>query len=409
MESEKLALDAVCTAVRIILESGGEIYRAEETAEYMCNGFQLENAQVFAMPTGVIMTVQRGDETYTRLIRIHSKGINLEKMNKCNAVSRAVAAGSMDAEYAVHELKKIENDSGLKLWILILACAVSSAFFCVMFSGSWREFLVSLFCGASCQLCMYFYSRHRMPTLLSAMTMGFLSTLEVLIFALFLPGLKTESAISGVLMPFVPGLAMTAAIRDTIRGDLVSGGARLMEALLTAVMLAVGAGIMLRMWGNNEQVSFDEIHVAWRLGGCFIASVAFGFLLNQPRKTVLISGLLGTIGYTLFIGMNQGTIAYFVAALMIAVSCEVLARIMKCMATMLITSCLIPLVPGLGLYRTMLKITQGEYIEGAASGVDALSGILAIALAVTVAMLIFDNIRRYGSGKNEQKRMEKRA
>lgn len=406
MENDKCALDAVCTAVRIILESGGEIYRAEETAEYMCAGFRLEDAQVFAMPTGMMMTVTIKGETYTRLVRIHARGINLEKMNRCNAVSRAVARGEMDAVQANAELTKIENENGLKLWVMILACAVSSAFFCVMFNGEWKEFLVSLGCGAICQCCMYFYSRHRVPTLLSALSMGFLTTLGVLTCSLILPGLKTEPAISGALMPFVPGLAMTAAIRDTIRGDLVSGGARLMEALLTAIMLAVGAGIMLRMWKGTVQVNVNEIHIVWRLSGCFLASAAFCLLLNQPPKTILVSGLLGTIGYTIFIGMNQGMLAYFVAALVISVSCEIMARMMKCMATMLITSCLIPLVPGLGLYRTMLLITQGMYRAGASTGVDALLGILVIALSVTVAMLIFDNIRKIGlkTGSKQKRR-----
>ena len=51
-------------------------------------------------------------------------------------------------------------------------------------------------------------------------------------------------------MPILPGLATTNAIRDTIRGDLVSGGARFIEAILCAVMLAAGIGLMLSMWGG---------------------------------------------------------------------------------------------------------------------------------------------------------------
>ena len=46
-------------------------------------------------------------------------------------------------------------------------------------------------------------------------------------------------------MPLLPGLAMTNAIRDTIRGDLLSGIARATEALLIASSLAAGAGAII--------------------------------------------------------------------------------------------------------------------------------------------------------------------
>ena len=52
--------------------------------------------------------------------------------------------------------------------------------------------------------------------------------------------------IIGAIMPLLPGLAMTNAIRDTMRGDLVSGVARGAEALLVAVALGTGAGLVLK-------------------------------------------------------------------------------------------------------------------------------------------------------------------
>jgi len=82
------------------------------------------------------------------------------------------------------------------------------------------------------------------------MIAGSLTTLLALIGASLLSGVQVEPIISGAIMPLLPGLATTNAIRDTIRGDLVSGGARFIEAILCAVMLAVGIGLMLSMWGG---------------------------------------------------------------------------------------------------------------------------------------------------------------
>nr|WP_243884954.1 threonine/serine exporter family protein [Lactiplantibacillus plantarum] len=44
-------------------------------------------------------------------------------------------------------------------------------------------------------------------------------------------------------MPLVPGVAITNAVRDTMTGNLLSGPARAVEAVLSAC--AIGVGIAL--------------------------------------------------------------------------------------------------------------------------------------------------------------------
>ena len=57
-----------------------------------------------------------------------------------------------------------------------------------------------------------------------------------------------SSIIIGTLMIFVPGVAITNSIRDFLSGDMLSGVARLTEALVVGVSLAAGAGLMLELW-----------------------------------------------------------------------------------------------------------------------------------------------------------------
>jgi uncharacterized membrane protein YjjP (DUF1212 family) len=57
-----------------------------------------------------------------------------------------------------------------------------------------------------------------------------------------------DPIIIGTIMLFVPGAAITNSIRDFLSGDMLAGMARLMEAVLTAVGLACGAGVVLKLW-----------------------------------------------------------------------------------------------------------------------------------------------------------------
>ena len=56
------------------------------------------------------------------------------------------------------------------------------------------------------------------------------------------PFLNNDTVIISAIMPLVPGVAITNAVRDTLQGDYISGGARILEAFLKAVAIALGAG-----------------------------------------------------------------------------------------------------------------------------------------------------------------------
>ncbi len=252
MADMSVMLDAVCLAARLVLESGGETYRAEETVEHMCKGFGIYKADVLALPTGLILTLwqNEGENAHTRLLRVRSRSTNLTRLDACNAVSRQVARGEIDASQALKKLKDIQHSPLPKMVWQILFGALSAAFFCVMLGGYIEDFVVAMLCGFLIHCTMPLFGKCRIPGMLSGLLAGFLTALLALICNEIYP-IHLEATISGAVLPLLSGLATTNAIRDTIKGDLVSGTARISEAVLTAVLLAVGICIALSMWGGR--------------------------------------------------------------------------------------------------------------------------------------------------------------
>lgn len=250
MAEMDVMLDAVCLAARIMLESGGETYRAEETVEHMCRGFGMQHADVLALPTGLILTLSDGEQTHTRLIRVRTRNTNLTRLDACNAVSRQVARGDMKAPDALAALHSI-NCSGAprNVWIILFG-ALSAAFFCVMLGGKAEDFVVTLLCGLVIHGTLPLFHRCRVPGSIAGLFAGFLTAMLALVCNSIYP-IHLEPTISGAILPLLSGLATTNAIRDTIKGDLVSGSARITEAVLTAALLAVGICIALSMWGGQ--------------------------------------------------------------------------------------------------------------------------------------------------------------
>jgi uncharacterized membrane protein YjjP (DUF1212 family) len=69
-----------------------------------------------------------------------------------------------------------------------------------------------------------------------------ISLLSALAVAVSLPVVHAKVVI-GSIMPIVPGIALTTSIRDIHNGDYLSGAIHLLDALLTALCIAVGVSV----------------------------------------------------------------------------------------------------------------------------------------------------------------------
>ena len=136
-----------------------------------------------------------------------------------------------------------------------------------------------------------------------------------------------------------------------------------------------------------------------QLLACALAASCFSVLMHQPWRTIPVSSLIATAGYVVFLLLGKTTLAYFGATLVIGVCCEICARIMKRTATLFVTSAIIPLVPGIGLYNTMLYVVEGNYSKAVNTGAATVLGICGIALAITMSSVLVGAFHPRKKGK----------
>ena len=243
----QLAMDAASLAAQTILECSGEIYRAEETAIRMCEAFGLLRTEIICFPTGFTLNALTDDgQSLTRIKRVKERSIQLQTLDDVNSISRASVEGRMDAAQAFSSLRALREAPVPPMRMKVLAFAVSAGFFSVMFGGGLREFILAAVAGALVQCVSPLLSRLRAPATLISIAGGFTASAATLALITLFGG-NQEPVITGAIMPLLPGLAATNALRDTMRGDLVSGMARTTEALLSAVLIAAGVAIALML------------------------------------------------------------------------------------------------------------------------------------------------------------------
>ena len=249
-------MEALQLAGKIIMENGGETYRAEETICRMGEGFGLRDVESFAVPSGIFISYRGADdELETGVKRVRRQGRNLTRVNEANQVSRLVAAGDMDCGAALEKLREIEDMPGPfnRIWS-IAAAFLCAAGFAVLFGGMWPDLLVAGAAAAVVQVVSKMMEKVHMSWLASAIVGGFLTALLPRLAMMLLPALQADVVIAGAVMPLVPGLAMTNAVQDAMRGDMVSGLSHGVQALLTACLIAGGALLssgMMRLIGGG--------------------------------------------------------------------------------------------------------------------------------------------------------------
>ena len=249
-------MEVLQLAGKIIMENGGETYRAEETICRMGQGLGLREVESFAVPSGIFISYRGADDALvTSVKRVRREGRNLTRVNETNRVSRMVSAGQMDCDEALKELRQIEEMPGPfgRFW-KIAAAFLCAAGFSVLFGGMWPDLLVAGAAAAVVQLVSVLMERIHMRWLASAIVGGFLTALLPNLAHLLLPVLQSDVVIAGAVMPLVPGLAMTNAVQDAMRGDMVSGMSHGVQALLTACLIAGGALLasgMIRMMAGG--------------------------------------------------------------------------------------------------------------------------------------------------------------
>ncbi len=392
-------------AAQIMLESGGEIYRVEETTQRICASLGMPEVDVIAIPTGIFISVETPDrQMSTTVKRIRSRITDLSRISQVNQISREITAGSLAPDQAMLRLEDLRCRT-LPFWRQALSAALSAGFFALLFGGGWFEFLAALLCGLAIQTVRRYvagdYQSHVLFSLLGGMT----ATLVALLLTGLMQADSLGIIITGAIMPLVPGLAMTHAVRDTMRGDLVSGVTGAAEALLTAILIAVGVGLVLALrlaalpdLPPANGIGTDLASLLLTLVYCYLATLFFADLFHAPWRAIPAAATVGSLGYLVWYLINQKAgasfMAFFAATLLMAITSEILARLMKLPATVFITTAIIPIVPGLGLYQTMLLIVGQNDAAALRQGVDTLAAIGTMALALAVNALLTQWIYR---------------
>ena len=99
----------------------------------------------------------------------------------------------------------------------------------------------------------------------------------------------------------------------------------------------------------------------------FIGALGFALLFNVRGYKPVITGIGGALSWMIYLVMNyciqDKIISLFIASVFLMLLAEILARILKTPAIILLVPMLIPLIPGGDLYYTMFYLVGNNLQE----------------------------------------------
>jgi uncharacterized membrane protein YjjP (DUF1212 family) len=246
MENEKTLtyeiMEVCLLAGKIMLQSGGETYRVEDTMMRIAAAFGIENSHSYVTPTGIIFSAEGTEPTKTKLIRISTRSTDLKKVAMVNSISRRITSGELNLVSALTLLKELDAlDVTFPFMVQVAAASIASGCFMIMFMGEWVDFIPAMVTGGVGYFGFLYFHRYIPIKFFSEFLASFIIGLLSFFLVKVGVGQQLDKIIIGSVMTLVPGLLVTNAVRDLMAGHLVSGLSKGAEAFLTA--FAIGSGI----------------------------------------------------------------------------------------------------------------------------------------------------------------------
>jgi uncharacterized membrane protein YjjP (DUF1212 family) len=248
--NHKLLFNTALLAGEIMLRNGAETYRVEDTINRILAMSNFKVIESFVTPTGIFATLDDPSiEMITFVKRVNNRTIHLNKIALVNDLSRKFCSQSLCLEDTYEQLLAIQSEPPYHPIILTIAIALAAGFFSLVFGGNIYDFGVSVLNGFALSLIQMFLRHYGVSRffvdLFGSMSIAIITVLMVYLIPL---GQNMDIIIIGSIMPLVPGVAITNAVRDTIQGDLLSGVSRGLESLIVAISIAVGVGTGLTLF-----------------------------------------------------------------------------------------------------------------------------------------------------------------
>lgn len=324
------------------------------------------NLLIFLKTLSITLQDSERNHTYTYIKKTPGIPLNFKVNMKLSQLSWNAFDERLPLNELWNRLKSIVNEKRESPWLVLLLVSIANASFCRLFDGNYISMAIVFVATLIGFFLRQQLTRAGVNHLAVFVMCAFASTMIGATDYLFFHGGTEDMSIGTSMLYLVPGVPLINGVMDIVDNHVLDGLARLTNALLLIICIAVGlSGTVILL--DIDPTTFTsvirpDIVKATIADGLFAAAAAIGFAIisNPPRKALIICAILACVGHGVRYFLMHNTsmpldqvTASTVAGFAIGLLAVPFAMHIHCPAECFAFPSLLPMVPGMFAYKSI--------------------------------------------------------
>jgi uncharacterized membrane protein YjjP (DUF1212 family) len=402
----RAVIDLAMRVGETLLSTGASASDVVATVLRLTDAYGLRSVHVDVTFTSISVSYHRGPDadpmSVMRGIKVRS--VDLTRLERLQRLVRAIGSEGLAIDEA-----RIRFDSLIRAprpyrrWVVTVSLATVAAAVAALLGGTWVVLALSFATTAVVDRVQRWLSRRGVAAFFTQVGGGAIPTIVAvgLLAAISagapgLGGISPSLIVASGIVVLLAGLSVVGAAQDAIDGYYVTAGARAFEVLVLTLGIVVGVGGILafaQRVGVPMQISADaqlssstvvQVLAAMVVSGAFAISAYAG-----PRAAgySTLTGGLGWLAYlgAIYLGLGSAA-ASALAALVAGFLAQLVAGRLRVPALALTMAAMVPLLPGLAVYRGLFEIARSAPSVGLPAGLTTLLGAAGIGMGLAAGV-----------------------
>ena len=350
-----------------LMAVGAQTSRIQLNTVRMARSFGYHtNLLIFPKTLSITLLDAEHNRSYTYIKKTPGMALNFKVNMKLSALSWRAFDHKLPLGELWRMFKMIVKEKRESPWLVLLLASLANACFCRLFDGN----LTSMAIVFAATLVGFFIrqqlTRRGVNHLAVFVTCAFVSTMIGATDYLYFHGGTEDISLGTSMLYLVPGVPLINGVMDIVDGHALDGIARLTNACLLIICIALGLSATVIMLGIDPttftKVVRPDVVRAAIADGLFaaVAGVGFAVISNPPRKALAVCALLACVGHGIrYFLMHSGGLmldqvtASTIAGFAIGLLSVPFAMRIHCPAECFAFPSLLPMVPGMFAYKAI--------------------------------------------------------
>ncbi|MBS2213394.1 threonine/serine exporter family protein [Carboxylicivirga mesophila] len=356
---------------------------------------------------------EEGEHTYNHVECVPPGELNLGALSQVVEITNNVITNELNFAEAKEQIIELQNkpNSYNKL-VELLSFMFSAGSFCILLNTNWLSVIVATFIGALVYgiTLMARHSSYLRSTLESMVAFG--ATITIGLLSTILPDLNISMTILASIIIFIPGLSITTALEEITSRSLVSGTAKLFDALVSLFKQFFGVVLGLALLPLFIEIKphkvIDDIPQWVDFVAILILSLSLMPVFKVRPKDIPLGVVTGFVCFytTLLLGFTGILVSIFAGTIVAVAVSKLFTHLTKIPRLVYLIPGIIMLVPGSKAFIGLSTLFLDAQVSNSNMGEQVLYIFMGIIGGLIFSGTFMD--RRLGKNLNQTDQLFKR-